>query len=79
MNFVPTNISNGSAKASGFEVTLPKPLNATKGTLGFRPEAVVVGDGPVAGRIRIVEDLGSEVFVHLVIDNDGEERRIANE
>ena len=27
-------------------------------------------------RIRIVEDLGSEVFVHLVIDHEGEERRI---
>jgi hypothetical protein len=40
------------------------------------PETVVVGDGPIAGRIRIVEDVGSEVFVHLVIDHEGEERRI---
>jgi multiple sugar transport system ATP-binding protein len=35
-----------------------------------------VGDGPIAARIRIVEDLGSEVFVHLIIDHLGEERRI---
>src|SRR3979409_187031 len=40
MNFVPASVSDGSAKASGFEVTLPKPLPAGKGTLGFRPETV---------------------------------------
>ena len=51
-------------------------LGGERATVGFRPEAVVIGDGPIAGRIRIVEDLGSEVFVHLVIDHEGEERRI---
>jgi multiple sugar transport system ATP-binding protein len=37
---------------------------------------VIPGDGPIPARIRIVEDLGSELFVHLLIDHDGEERRI---
>jgi multiple sugar transport system ATP-binding protein len=41
-------------------------------TIGFRPEALVVGDGPLKARIRTVEDLGSEVFVHLVSDHAGE-------
>src|SRR6059036_3435613 len=47
MNFVPATVTNGSAKASGFEVKLPKPIQAGKGTLGFRPEAVTdrVADG----------------------------------
>ena len=40
-------------------------------TVGFRPEAVRVGDGPLRGRIRKVEDLGSEVFVHVAVENDG--------
>src|SRR3979409_36407 len=40
MNFVPATAQNGTAKASGFEVKLPKPISSTKGTLGFRPEAV---------------------------------------
>jgi hypothetical protein len=31
-----------------------------------------VGAGPIAGRIRAVEDLGSEVFVHVVIDHEFE-------
>ena len=41
-------------------------------TLGFRPEAVRVGDGPLRAVIRTVEDLGSEVFVHVGLDHRGE-------
>ena len=41
-------------------------------TVGFRPEALQVGDGPLRAHIRTVEDLGSEVFVHLALDHRGE-------
>jgi multiple sugar transport system ATP-binding protein len=41
-------------------------------TVGFRPEALRVGDGPLQARIRNVEDLGSEIFVHLAVDHQGE-------
>jgi multiple sugar transport system ATP-binding protein len=41
-------------------------------TLGLRPEALRVGDGPLRARIRTVEDLGSEVFVHLALEHRGE-------
>jgi multiple sugar transport system ATP-binding protein len=41
-------------------------------TVGFRPEALQVGDGPLRGRIRTVEDLGSEVFVHIGVEHRGE-------
>ncbi len=41
-------------------------------TLGFRPESVVIGRGPLRATIRTVEDLGSEVFVHLALDHLGE-------
>jgi multiple sugar transport system ATP-binding protein len=41
-------------------------------TVGFRPEALQVGDGPLRAKIRTVEDLGSEVFVHIGIDHQGE-------
>jgi multiple sugar transport system ATP-binding protein len=40
--------------------------------VGFRPEALRVGDGPLTGEIRTVEDLGSEMFVHVAVDNRGE-------
>jgi multiple sugar transport system ATP-binding protein len=41
-------------------------------TVGFRPEALRVGDGPLPARIRNVEDLGSEMFVHVAVDHQGE-------
>jgi multiple sugar transport system ATP-binding protein len=41
-------------------------------TVGFRPEALRVGDGPLDAEIRTVEDLGSEVFVHVTVDHHGE-------
>jgi multiple sugar transport system ATP-binding protein len=41
-------------------------------TVGFRPEAVRVGDGPLDVRIRNVEDLGSEIFVHVAVEHNGE-------
>ncbi len=40
-------------------------------TVGFRPEALQVGDGPLQGRIRTVEDLGSEMFVHVAVEHRG--------
>src|SRR5215218_805957 len=41
-------------------------------TVGFRPEALRVGDGPLRARIRTVEDLGSEMFVHVAVEHRGE-------
>jgi multiple sugar transport system ATP-binding protein len=40
-------------------------------TIGFRPESLRVDGGPLQGRIRTVEDLGSEVFVHVGVDHMG--------
>jgi multiple sugar transport system ATP-binding protein len=41
-------------------------------TVGFRPEALHVGDGPLRAQIRTIEDLGSEVFVHIAVEHEGE-------
>jgi multiple sugar transport system ATP-binding protein len=41
-------------------------------TVGIRPEALQVGDGPLRGQIRTVEDLGSEVFVHVAVEHRGD-------
>ena len=40
--------------------------------LGFRPEALPSATGHSAAHIRTVEDLGSEVFVHVAVDHHGE-------
>jgi multiple sugar transport system ATP-binding protein len=74
MNFVPANVQDGSAKASGFEVKLPRPVSATKGTLGFRPEAVTdrVSDGAptMEMKVDVVERLGSDQFLYGQVGGD---------
>ena len=75
MNILPVS-ATGPLKIGGAEIGIADDLGGERATAGFRPEAVGIGDGPIAGRIRVVEDLGSEAFVHLVIDHEGEERRI---
>ena len=40
--------------------------------LGFRPESVTVGAGDIPAEIRVVEDLGSEVFVHVAVNHSGD-------
>jgi multiple sugar transport system ATP-binding protein len=75
MNMLPVTF-DGSIRVAGAEIRIREALGGERLMLGFRPEAIDIDDGPIPARIRIVEDLGSEVFVHLVIDHDGEERRI---
>jgi multiple sugar transport system ATP-binding protein len=75
MNTLPVP-ATGPLVIGGAEIGIDDDLGGERATVGFRPEAVVIGDGPIPARIRIVEDLGSEVFVHLLIDHQGEERRI---
>ena len=75
MNMLPV-ASTGPLEVGGAKIGVGDDLDGERATIGFRPEAVIIGDGPILARIRIVEDLGSELFVHLLIDHDGEERRI---
>src|SRR5437762_10565091 len=75
MNFIPASVNNGSAKAAGFEVKLPKPLAAgSKGTLGFRPEAVTdrVTDGGTTldMKVDVVERLGSDQYLYGTVGGD---------
>ena len=74
MNFVPATVTNGTAKASGFELTLPKALPPQKGTLGFRPEAVTdkVADGGPSFEMKVdvVERLGSDQFLYGMVGGD---------
>jgi multiple sugar transport system ATP-binding protein len=76
MNMLPVSVDH-TVKVAGAELRIGGGGGGQRGTLGFRPETVVIDSGgPIPARIRVVEDLGSEVFVHLVIDHEGEERRI---
>jgi multiple sugar transport system ATP-binding protein len=74
MNFIPADTSNGTAKASGFELKLPHPVKAGKGMIGFRPEGVtdrVVEGGPVLDmKVDVVERLGSDQFLYGQVGAD---------
>jgi multiple sugar transport system ATP-binding protein len=77
MNLVTTTIHDGVPMFGGAGMASLAETMAVPGAVptdvvvGFRPEAIHLGDGPVNGRIRTVEDLGSEVFVHLVVNHGG--------
>jgi multiple sugar transport system ATP-binding protein len=75
MNMLPSS-GSGPLHVAGGEVPVEGNLPADRRTIGFRPEALSVGSGPVNARIRMVEDLGPEVFLHVVVDHDGEDQRL---
>jgi len=68
--------ASGPLLISGADIGINDDLGGERAMVGFRPEAVVIGAGPIAARIRVIEDLGSEVFVHLVIQHEGEDHRL---
>ena len=77
MNMLQVSVDH-AVKIGGAEIRISDaPGGGERATFGFRPETVGIGtDGPIPARIRLVEDLGSEVFVHLVIDHEGADHRI---
>ncbi len=80
MNFVPADASDSTAKASGFELKLPKAIKAGKGMLGFRPEAVtdkiVEGSPTLDMKVDVVERLGSDQFLYGQVGGDQVTARI---
>ena len=80
MNFVPVTMQDGTAKASGFEVRLPKSVPPGKGTLGFRPESATdrVSDpaSTLDMKVDVVERLGSDQFLYGQVGGDSVTARI---
>ncbi len=77
MNLI-TSIVDGGVRIGDVAVNLDEHSRAAllasgvgSVVIGFRPESVRLGHGEGDARIRTVEDLGSEVFVHLLVDHQG--------
>jgi multiple sugar transport system ATP-binding protein len=68
MNFVSVDTKDDTASAAGFNVHLPKSVSSTRGTLGFRPEAVTDrvdnGASSLDMKVEVVERLGSDQFLY---------------
>jgi ABC-type sugar transport system ATPase subunit len=69
----PMNFIEGTVRAGpdgrrflwgGHEISAPIPLAEGPTLLGVRPEDLVAGAGPLAVRVRVVEDLGGDRFVY---------------
>ena len=78
MNLTNTARSGSTVAIGGQRVELSAEAHAAldgvageRVVLGFRPESVVIG-GEIPAVVRVVEDLGAEVFVHLGIDHEGQ-------
>jgi multiple sugar transport system ATP-binding protein len=80
MNFVPVTTSDSTAKASGFEVKLPKSVPAGKATLGFRPETLTdrTSDqlASIDMSVDVVERLGSDQFLYGQVGSDSVTARV---
>jgi len=80
MNFVPVTTSDSTAKASGFDVKLPKSVPAGKATLGFRPETLTdrISDqqNAIDMSVDVVERLGSDQFLYGQVGSDSVTARV---
>ncbi len=74
MNFIPVTLDGDVAKASGFEVKLPKNPGTQKGVLGIRPEDLDEhpreGGPTIDLKIEVVEVLGSDQFLYGKVGAD---------
>ena len=68
MNFIPVTVQGQTARASGFQLELPRAPGLEKGVLGVRPEdlneQVREGSPEVEMSIEVVEVLGSDQFLY---------------
>jgi multiple sugar transport system ATP-binding protein len=80
MNFIPVTVSGKTAKASGFELDLPRAPGVEKGTLGIRPEALDEhareGHGGMDLKVEVVEVLGSDQFLYGTVGGDAITARV---
>ena len=74
MNFLPVTISDRQAKASGFELTLPKATGLAHGTLGIRPEHFVpnvsADDAAIDLKVEVLEVLGADQYLYGKVGSD---------
>jgi multiple sugar transport system ATP-binding protein len=70
MNFLKARSRNGTAVAEAFEVPGPPGMDGKEILLGIRPENIRTGEGPLRGRVLVVEPLGSHALLTVMIGNE---------
>jgi multiple sugar transport system ATP-binding protein len=74
MNFLPVTVSDHQAKASGFELKLPKAPGVERAIMGIRPEHflpnVSAADAAVDLKVEVLEVLGSDQYLYGKVGAD---------
>ena len=70
MNFLKARSRNGTAVGDAFEVSGPPGMDGKEILLGIRPENIKTGEGPLRGRVLVVEPLGSHALLTVMVGNE---------
>jgi multiple sugar transport system ATP-binding protein len=74
MNFVPVTVQGQTAKASGFEIQLPRAPGIDRGVVGLRPEDLTEesrdGMPQIEMRVEVLEVLGSDQYLYGKVGTD---------
>jgi multiple sugar transport system ATP-binding protein len=70
MNFLKARSRNGTAFSDAFEVPGPPGMDGKEILLGIRPENIKTGEGPLRGRVIVVEPLGSHALLTVMVGNE---------
>jgi multiple sugar transport system ATP-binding protein len=70
MNFLKAHSRNGTAVSDAFEVPGPPGMDGKELLLGIRPENIKTGEGPLRGRVLVVEPLGSHALLTVMVGNE---------
>jgi len=70
MNFLSCRARNGTAASDAFELPGPPGMDGKELLLGIRPENIRTGEGPLRGRILVVEPLGSHALLTVQVGKD---------
>jgi multiple sugar transport system ATP-binding protein len=70
MNFLKARARNGTAVGDAFEVPGPPGMDGKEMLLGIRPENIKIGEGPLRGRVLVVEPLGSHALLTVMVGNE---------
>jgi multiple sugar transport system ATP-binding protein len=80
MNFIPVTVQGTTAKASGFDLELPRAPGVEKGILGIRPEAmteIARPDHPGLDlKVEVAEVLGPDQFIYGQVGGDAITARV---
>jgi multiple sugar transport system ATP-binding protein len=70
MNFLKARAQNGTAVGAAFEVPGPLGMDGKEVLLGIRPENIKIGEGPLRGRVLVVEPLGSHALLTVMVGSE---------